>query len=318
VGSSCFSPNNNNLICTIAKAEQRPEDSGIFIYQLNLSDINVLSYELFHGYNIENAVNIEVMPNKKIFIPTYTLDLEDTSYKFFAVVAQPDAWGKEAGFKYDGFYLQGKNSDAFLPIFPNYHLPALSIGDVAKAHFSAETLRVCMNNRPILGTVHRPNVRYRWSPAEYLDSDTVATPIFTPPAQGFYRYRLTVTGLPGSCWEVEIAFDDIAIFVDDAAAGCVPTGITENKPLKYKGITLYPNPAQDFVTVQYQAEEGVNMTVDIYHISGSKLRSLHWMTSEKGLQTQTLDTQNWVEGAYLFRFRAENGEITIKKVLITK
>jgi hypothetical protein len=314
--NSCFSPKNNNLIYTVAKAEQRPEDSGIFIYQLNLNDANIPTYEFFHGHNVGLAANIEIAPNNHLYIPLYTPFPEDTSYKFFASVAQSDVWGKEAGFKYDGFYLQGKNSEGFLPIFPNYHLPALSIGDVTKAHFSAETLRVCMNNRPILGTVHRPNVRYRWSPAEYLDSDTVATPIFTPPAQGFYRYRLTVTGLPGSCWEGEIAFDDIAIFVDDAAAGCVPTGIPQNKPLKNKGITLYPNPAQDFVTMQYQTQEETNLLLEVFSISGSKIHTEYWQTERKG--TYTLNTTGWAEGTYLFKFTDNKGYLAVKKLIIHK
>ena len=97
-----------------------------------------------------------------------------------------------------------------------------------------------------------------------------------------------------------------------ASAGVTEATIAEEAT----DIKLYPNPAQDNVTVEITVRENANGTINIYNIMGEKVMTLMKPLRE-GENKIDINTSLISKGVYLLEMDA-NGEIMRQKFTIAK
>lgn len=80
-----------------------------------------------------------------------------------------------------------------------------------------------------------------------------------------------------------------------------PTAVT-NIPFNELGLALYPNPAQSFITIQFQNPTNEKMLVEVFDASGKRLQKRSVASNTYELQTQTLPN-----GSYFVRVSNSKG-----------
>ncbi len=89
--------------------------------------------------------------------------------------------------------------------------------------------------------------------------------------------------------------------------------IEENTPV----ISISPNPANPFTTINYTLAKPGNVSLDIYSISGQKVATLVDGAMTAGTHSAVFDGSSLASGIYLYRFRtagfAKSGKIALVK-----
>jgi hypothetical protein len=81
-------------------------------------------------------------------------------------------------------------------------------------------------------------------------------------------------------------------------------------------ISMYPNPAGNNLTVEYNTEFNDNSTVNVYDMSGRLVLS-NSFTSTKGLNTWSIDLSELMNGLYMVELINSNDRI-INKIMVEK
>jgi hypothetical protein len=79
---------------------------------------------------------------------------------------------------------------------------------------------------------------------------------------------------------------------------------------------LYPNPANDNLTVEFIGSSEGNVKVNVYSMLGKNVMSI-MNPSVTGLNTFSLNTSNLVSGFYIFEM-TNNGLIQRQKFLVSR
>ncbi len=82
-------------------------------------------------------------------------------------------------------------------------------------------------------------------------------------------------------------------------------------------LTIYPNPASDYVSVSFDLENNTPVQVNIYDLSGKLVQQSSESGLNSGKQTVRLNTQTLTRGTYLVKMVAGN-EISTAKLIIVK
>jgi hypothetical protein len=100
-------------------------------------------------------------------------------------------------------------------------------------------------------------------------------------------------------------------FCFSSCSACVGVGIKENN-VRSVSLTLYPNPANDVVTIQSDIIGAYN--VSLFDVSGKQIITL------KEIETQTIEMniQDVNSGIYFVRVSGKNGQSTTHKLVINK
>jgi Secretion system C-terminal sorting domain len=145
--------------------------------------------------------------------------------------------------------------------------------------------------------------------------------------------KLVGTGAVGSADQatsVSISSDGSTAIVggiaDNSNAGAVwvyhtgnalPRIAQTNQDLKtITGLMLYPNPANDNLTVEFTGSSEGNVKVNVYSMLGKNVMSI-MNPSVTGLNTFSLNTSNLVSGFYIFEM-TNNGLIQRQKFLVSR
>ena len=89
-------------------------------------------------------------------------------------------------------------------------------------------------------------------------------------------------------------------------------GIDENN--NDLGINVYPNPAQNDVTINYALGNGTDVTIEIVDIAGKVITTLNEGTQSTGAHNVSLDASAFATGVYYVNILTENGKATKKFV----
>lgn len=92
-----------------------------------------------------------------------------------------------------------------------------------------------------------------------------------------------------------------------------PTGINSSD-LEVVKINIYPNPANDFIVMQFNSLAKENIKVEMYDITGKFIKS---STIYQGSTIANIDTRTLYSGQYILRFTLNN-QTVVKKIVITK
>ncbi len=142
----------------------------------------------------------------------------------------------------------------------------------------------------------------------------------------YKRQDLTSTGLCNTTTgtqtfsrpNIKFAFgSNSAVLPPGASVKLKEDGITVPKELQ---TNFYPNPVNDKLNVSFTiAEENANVSLDIYNVMGSKVKSYSMQTVNLGENTVELnfENENLQNGIYFVNLIV-NGEKTIKKLILDK
>ena len=113
---------------------------------------------------------------------------------------------------------------------------------------------------------------------------------------------------------IEIAIDDIRKLTFDLTTDVEQHGELIQQLLKIKA---YPNPARDFVNLDYSlAIKGI-VFLEVYNIGGNLLISTNFGEQQPGEYQYRWNTTDVPAGLYICRIR-QNNEIVSEKIIIKK
>lgn len=121
---------------------------------------------------------------------------------------------------------------------------------------------------------------------------------------------LRFTGATGSSWQSDMAIDDFAVNAGSGESAesedeLLATSISETS--SNNSVRLFPNPAKETITVQFNSNEHVILSV--YDIVGNQFKSFETTLSELG--THEMNISNLPTGTYILRFQADSKTQTI-------
>jgi hypothetical protein len=150
---------------------------------------------------------------------------------------------------------------------------------------------------------------------------------FTSPATGFTNFIIesepgTIGGLSGILRQSYLYVDDVSVkevCISPAARMANPdepeAGAAEIHPLQAVGLDLFPNPANDEVTIRYAGLNGVQAELRIVDISGAVVRSIPVPAGYSG--ALKLSTSDMAQGIYFCQLSYGGVLLTTKKLAIT-
>lgn len=239
----------------------------------------------------------ELGPDGRIYIARY-------NHKYLSAIEFPDRRGKNCRFVRDYLDLGGKQLKAGLPNFPNYRL-----GNWVEAHAGRDTT-LCPGEAVRLGVPAKPGLRYRWQPADELDNPTAAQPVARPTVSR--TYRLTVEAASKGGCSAEPATAQVRVEVRPSAAVECRQALAP-PPAGLRQLTLYPNPASDFVFLFYEFEAAERVLVEIHDALGQRRHETLLAQASGRLD---LDTTDWPAGLYFVTFRAGGRLFTTAQLLV--
>ena len=124
---------------------------------------------------------------------------------------------------------------------------------------------------------------------------------------GMVQIGNTIDEIDGTCMALSTNFLEVVI---QETAECA---LTSTEDLVDLDVKIYPNPASNFITVEYE-DLAENAAVEMFDAQGKRVMRRQL---DKGGFASTLDVQNLLGGLYMVRVTSDNNTIT-KRIFITK
>lgn len=116
---------------------------------------------------------------------------------------------------------------------------------------------------------------------------------------------------------INASFDTIVtgttITLDDLDFTYSTTGITQIK--QFGNYNLFPNPANDFINISFQATQPENVEISIYQLSGSLVQTAT-LLADKGKNDFKINTSDLSTGAYIVKTTSASGLQSVSKLII--
>lgn len=128
-------------------------------------------------------------------------------------------------------------------------------------------------------------------------------------------YKLEDIHVVGFVQKYSADVNDREILNADETAVGTPTSIKEFASIDR--LAVYPNPSNGDVTISYNANDAVNVTVEIVDITGKVVFSEALGNVSVGEQNLSLDLQSFNSGFYFVNIKT-NTEVTSQKLTILK
>ena len=94
------------------------------------------------------------------------------------------------------------------------------------------------------------------------------------------------------------------------------TEVTEKSPRELKLFNNFPNPFNPSTTITFSIPEPENITIDIYNVSGQKIKSLINGSMSAGEHSVRWDAAGSPAGVYFYKIKAGKFERTMKMTLV--
>lgn len=112
-------------------------------------------------------------------------------------------------------------------------------------------------------------------------------------------------------WQIDIDPTDICISARTPATVYITAGINDENPFN---VNVYPNPATDFVTVEFNAPEAGNAMLAVYDVLGKKVYDLN-IGEVNGSVIKTINTQTYAAGIYTVKLTVNEKTYNTKVVV---
>jgi PKD repeat protein len=143
-----------------------------------------------------------------------------------------------------------------------------------------------------------------WKPSTQADWTTVhMTNVTSNYFEQNFRVKFRFEGEGGN----NFYLDDINLY-GGSPSNTIVLGI--NKDQNLNDITLYPNPVQDELSLEYNATSASELTVSILDMAGKLIQS-HRIQSNAGQNIIMMDTKELAAGKYTLLLQGNSGKITL-------
>ena len=150
------------------------------------------------------------------------------------------------------------------------------------------------------------NLTYEWilisTGATVSTSNSYTTPVATLADSG----AMYVVIVSGTCGEV---FSDTVTLL-------VTTGLTSIANTIAKNIEIYPNPAEDQLSVQYTLRRNAEVSVSVMNTLGQRVAGRTFGREATGIQQHTVDLSRLESGLYLVAISVDGQPAVTKKLMV--
>ncbi len=95
------------------------------------------------------------------------------------------------------------------------------------------------------------------------------------------------------------------------------TSTLVNKVSTEQSLFVYPNPASDYILVEYELKVAGNVSIDVFDLNGKQVLTLMNASISGGKFSKKFDIKTLADGHYLVRINV-NGTITSKQIKISR
>ncbi len=74
-----------------------------------------------------------------------------------------------------------------------------------------------------------------------------------------------------------------------------------------KAVQVFPNPASDNITVEFDLATSTTMAIEVYNTLGQKVKSIQTVAYATGAQTVNVDVSDLTEGLYVLKMQSDEG-----------
>jgi len=171
-----------------------------------------------------------------------------------------------------------------------------------------------------IGGVMANNVTAQLTCMNGLSSSTSNINIGNIPVNGTYPVDVEITADP---MQLGYGFYSLTLYINGEEEKTVNrmvmigdiSGIGEIEVLK--GLTINPNPVSDVAEIAYNLDKKTVLQIELYDVTGSKIRTVLNEYQDRGMQSVKMDVSNLDPGIYLLNFKAGDQSI-VKKVMVAK
>jgi len=158
---------------------------------------------------------------------------------------------------------------------------------------------------------------YKWSkisgPSQYfITSTNTAVTTLNYLVTGNYTFRFSITDNLGV-----VTYDDVIVNVlpaTSSAAGRTGDVLTESSLESSKGVTLYPNPADNVIRMKWDADFTGAAIINLVDADGKTIKSLT-TKKETRISNLVIDVSTLKQGVYLMEVKASNGKTYTSKFI---
>ena len=179
--------------------------------------------------------------------------------------------------------------------------PAIAYTDLPRKY-------ICLGDTVLLGNeTSNSTATYSWAPATGLTTTNIPRPYAKPLVST--NYTLTVTNACSGIKTIDSTYIEI---LPKIAEKCKDVAIDEILP-QANAIKIYPNPANNFITITYTTTENVYVTVT--NTLGQQIHHTQLNPNQTSVQ---IDTRGFATGGYVFTFIQKDKNIAHQKVWIVR
>lgn len=94
------------------------------------------------------------------------------------------------------------------------------------------------------------------------------------------------------------------------------TGISQENSILNNKILMFPNPAKQYVSIQYELIQSANVQIELYDIIGKKVKTITEVNrQEKNKYNHIVNLENLSSGIYFVKLKINNSENVIKLIV---
>ncbi|MEL6923703.1 MAG: T9SS type A sorting domain-containing protein, partial [Bacteroidota bacterium] len=178
-------------------------------------------------------------------------------------------------------------------------------------------LNWCVSKLITTGDDEPDSVFFWINPDPMSEPDTADAALFFRTTQlnnGFDIIRMRNEGAGANQVPYTTLFDEIKLATKFESASFISNTIEPfaGDPFALKA---YPNPAQEFINVEYNLTSRGRTIVELYNINGARIRTLHDAEQYEGNQRLQFDLHQVQNGIYFLRI-VQNGKATTRKLIV--
>jgi hypothetical protein len=163
------------------------------------------------------------------------------------------------------------------------------------------------------------NTRWTKQGVQLAGTSVISATPYSPSPAEFVQYTATVPFYPNAIFRFvfisdesdpgnNVFLDDINLFDPTADVGVKESGIAF-------GLSMYPNPAKDKVTIEYNAQGSHEVNIDVFDVLGKNVASINKGKVETGDHEFELATAAYKNGVYMVAISVDGNRI-VKRLVI--
>ncbi len=160
-------------------------------------------------------------------------------------------------------------------------------------------------------------------------NNTTYTQSVTIPADGCYEFYLLDDYGDGICCgfgqgsysvtdqDGNVLFSGGQFLAEDSGIADVTTIVDVEDLVSSESFRVFPNPAQDFVSVEFSLVEATEMTVALYDALGQQVKTVATANYVAGANNLTINTADLATGVYVLTLQTDEGNIS-RRITVSK